>query len=798
MSAASAPRSTRAGENRNGDPGPVVRFLVLAPALLAGALVLRLWTLWMAAPHWPAGATIAAALGEDLLVFARGLPLLCLLSWPALRIRRARRRNAALAVLWSAWLCVPVALEQYYAVARVPLGADLFGYSWREIAATVGGGARIDAATVAGIAVPLAVLCALLPWCARWQPRWGTRTAGVVLLAACALWLCPLPSDRAAFRDPAARDLVRNKLAHFAGDSMRYWGDGVPGATAAAATSPGVPGYPFLRAEQTPDTLGAHFEKPVERPPHLVFIIVEGLGRSFSGPGAPRGSFTPFLDELADDSLYWSNFLASQGRTFGVLPSLFASLPHAEQGFAELGERMPAHAGLFNVLARQGYATRFYAGTDLDFDNARAFLRRQGVQHIVELDNFGPGYRRDAVDEWGYDDGELVARVLADGAVGGAQPTVTVIQTMTMHTPYRFAGQDAWRRRFEQRLDELQVPARRRAAYRASADIYASILFTDDALRRYFEAARQAPGYANTIFIVTGDHRLPELPMDSWIERYHVPLIVHSPLLRRPARIRAVSSHLDVAPSLLALLANRYGLLRPAQVAWTGRGLDTATEFRGTGDIPLKQHKTTLADFVAGEWFLGRGALYRLEDGLRMVPADDAEALAQVNARFERYLQANRQFVATLRLSPEGDTPALVHYRAPAPAAPAATSMPKRGVHAHDVAAPTGADAARVAVVARFTNAGGRAAEPFVPLLVLSDEQGRQVRESYAAALTLDAGATARASFDVDIAGLASGRYFIAVVPSHPDTGKRVGEGAYRIPIKIRCCAPGGGALARP
>jgi hypothetical protein len=45
---------------------------------------------------------------------------------------------------------------------------------------------------------------------------------------------------------------------------------------------------------------------------------------------------------------------------------------------------------------------------------------------------------------------------------------------------------------------------------------------------------------------------------------------------------------------------------------------------------------------------------------------------------------------------------------------------------------------------------------------------------------------------------LPSGQYFIAVLPSHPDTGRRVGEGVYRVPLKVRCCAPGGGALARP
>src|SRR5207244_551693 len=73
----------------------------------------------------------------------------------------------------------------------------------------------------------------------------------------------------------------------------------------------------------------------------VVFLGVEGLGRAFSGPNAYLGSFTPFLDELAGQSLYFENFLASQGRTFASLPSILGSLPFAEQGFNSFGSRMP-------------------------------------------------------------------------------------------------------------------------------------------------------------------------------------------------------------------------------------------------------------------------------------------------------------------------------------------------------------------------------------------------------------------------------------------------------------------------
>jgi len=384
MSAASAPRSTRAGDVATGRTRgrSVSGFLSLAPALLAGVLLLRLWSLWMAAAAQPLPwRDVAAALGEDLLVLGRSLPLLFLVSWPLLRLRNARWRIATLAVVWSAWLAVQVALEQYFLATRVPLGADLFGYSVQEIATTVAGGARMDAMTVAGWLLPLGALLTVLFVCAGHARPWRAKPAVIALLACALLWLVPLPSTLGHGGSEDLRNLACNKLGHFAGDSLRYWTELSPPAAVASAATPADaaadPGHPFLRREQAADVLGPYFAKGSAQPPHLVFIIVEGLGRSFSGPGAPRGSFTPFLDQLGERSLYWSNFLAPQGRTFGVLPSVFGSLPFADQGFAALGERMPAHAGLFNVLARQGYATRFYAGTDLTFDNERAFLQRE-------------------------------------------------------------------------------------------------------------------------------------------------------------------------------------------------------------------------------------------------------------------------------------------------------------------------------------------------------------------------------------------------------------------------------------
>ena len=778
------------------------RLTVWIPALLAAQLVLALWAAVRALPPGVAAPpVVSVAAGSQLLFLLRALPLLCLLAWPLAALRSRRAALAGVGGLWSLFLLLQAGLEQYYLVARVPLGADLFGYSAAEIRTTVAGaGGGIGAAGALAMLMPLVVLWAVLAWRGRRAATARPAWLGGLLLAGLGAWLLPLAPGARGLGSEDARAVATSKGAYFVADSLRWWRvDAAPIATATAsparvAASPagGDPAYPFLHDEATPDTLGPYFGPTRDgRPPNVVVIVVEGLGRSFSGPDAPLGSFTPFLDGLAARSLYFDNFLANQGRTFGVLPALLGSLPVAEQGFAALGPKMPAHAGLFNVLRRQGYHGAFYLGTDADFDNERGLLQLQEVDDIVDLGHFGPGYQRNPYSEWGYPDRELVSRVLADS--GRLRPPFVLgLQTISMHTSYRFPGQEAYKAGVEARLQALGIPEARRAPYRAQADIYSAILYTDDQLRRYFEGVAKAPWYADTIFVVTGDHRLAEIPQDTHIERYHVPLLVFSPLLRRSAHIRAVSSHLDVTPSLLALLSHTYGLRRPARASWTGTGLDMAETFRSAHEFPLKQTKTSVPDFVSGRWFLHDGRLFELQDGIRASEVDDDGVRAQVAARLQAYQAANARFLRTLALSPEGDQPRLVAFGVgasnPAPAAPAAIAALPAGIGMEAVRLERTEDGVRVA--ATFVNGDARDSRAFVPLAVLAAEDGRELREGYGSAIQLRAHERREVLLSLAVPALAPGRYFVSVLPSDPVTGKAVGRGRFHLSLDVPAGAP--------
>jgi arylsulfatase A-like enzyme len=519
----------------------------------------------------------------------------------------------------------------------------------------------------------------------------------------------------------------------------------------------------------------------------VVVIVVEGLGRSFSGPQASLGSFTPFLDELAARSLYFDNFLSNQGRTFGVLPSLFNSAPFAKEGFTSLGLQMPPGPGLFNLLQQQGYHTAFYNGTDTTFDNERAFMQLQGVQHLVDMKSFGPGYQRNPFSDWGYPDKELVSRVLADSKQLQT-PFLLAMQTISMHTSYKFPGQEAYLARFEQRLRELHLPDAKLAAYRANADIYSTILYTDDQLRRYFEAVTKLPWYANTIFVITGDHRLPEIPMGEHIDRYHVPLIIFSPLIKQARHIRAVSSQLDVTPSLVALLSHVYGLQRPAQTPWLGTGLDMGDSFRNVHQFPLQQTKTSTSDYLAGRWWLHNGQLFELLDGMHLIPADDATAHAWVARSLQHYEQANAVFMQKLVLTPDGATPKLVAYQAVAPKLPPASDAPVvHGLSTELADVTTVSHDVRLTAI--FSNGDAQQSRSFVPLAVLTAADGRELLETSGRALQLPAHGHQQVQLALQLPDACSNRCYVSVLPSDPQTGKAIGQGQYHVPVDANATA---------
>ncbi|TXF79207.1 sulfatase-like hydrolase/transferase [Chryseobacterium sp.] len=409
--------------------------------------------------------------------------------------------------------------------------------------------------------------------------------------------------------------------------------------------------YPFWRKENTPDFLGTYFNTS-EKTPNLVFIILEGMGHAYSSPNGYVGNFTPFLNSLADKSLYWENNLSSSGRTFGVLPAITGSLPFGKNGFLEI-QKTPPNLNLYNILKANGFDTGFYYGGNAHFDRTSDFLNYSGVNDIIDEASYGKPYRKlpsKNGSSWGYEDQAVFTKML-EVQKPEARPYFNTILTLSTHSPFLINNTAFYEKRYLQQLNSntLNTEQKRWAAEHKKQLI--AVLNADDALKKFIESYSKRPDFDNTIFVITGDHAMPEITLQSKIDRFRVPLLIYSPLLKAPKKFEKIVSHFDVAPSILAYYRNNYQISTPSTVTWVGKGLTADSDVSLSG-IPIMKSKNQLVNYVYGNYHLEDNQLLILSK-MQEEPVVDAAERKKITRKFNDFKAMNSRFYSANKLMPD-------------------------------------------------------------------------------------------------------------------------------------------------
>ena len=492
-------------------------------------------------------------------------------------------------------------LIAYFCTTLVPLGSDLLGYSFDDIKTTISnsGGLAISLYLLLGIALIIGMFFGLYRITSKFYHKISKMYPFTIILLS--LFIATLFTD--------GKPINQNKTQYLA---INLYNSSTEDNTYTADVE-----YPLIKRPEIENVLGDYFELKAEKP-NIVFMMVEGLGRDFVGEGAEYGGFTPFLDSLTTKSLYWENCLSNTGRTFGVLPSLLGSLPFGKSGFMEL-EQFPNKLTLFSVLKNNGYHTSFYQGTNSSFDNVDKFLSSENLDFVLDKSGFGNKYKQQAEDaagsSWGYPDKELFKKSMSLPRASD-QPRLEVYMTISTHEPFIPPSQEYYEKKVEKLLAGKSFDSKIKKVIQKNDNVFATLLYTDDALKLAFEEYKKQPNYNNTIFVVTGDHRLIPIPQRNNLSRFHVPLIIYSPMLKSARKMSSISSHFDVTPSLLSLLSNSYEMKMPKKVAWMGGALDMETQFRSVKDIPLMRNKNELKEYISGELLLTDGDVMEIDKNM--------------------------------------------------------------------------------------------------------------------------------------------------------------------------------------
>ncbi len=529
-------------------------------------------------------------------------------------------------------LLTQLGLITYFLSAKVLLGADLFGYSINEIKETVSASSGLSAGTVLLWVLPLTAYFASIRLL-RGMPVPAPIHIGLAALTLFAVFM-PSGPDPASFKDDFERSKLENASTYFIKKNLFD-------SPSIAEESGSIPEFPFVHDFVPQDPLGIYFRK-ADTLPNIVFVVVEGLAGDFVGPSSALRGFTPFLDSLISQSLYWETCVSSTGRTFGALPTISGALPMGEMGFMNLGARMPNHQTLISVLKSTGYQSSFFYGGNSNFDGMDIFLEAQGTDLILGERTFPEHFNRTAENEegfsWGYTDKALFEYSLELIKAQPSQPRLDFYLTLTTHEPFD-VPEASYRERAQQILKGNAINERERAQYLEYLTVFECFLYTDDAIRQFIRRWEKLPGFGNTIFIITGDHRVIPLPATR-VKRFHVPLIIYSPLLKNPTYFDSFVAHAQLPATVMGFLSKKYNVAIPQQVAFVSDELDIESK-ESSLDLALMRSKNETQEYLYHNYLLSENQLFEVGPGLEITPLKDEETLKLLQQKLARYIKAS-------------------------------------------------------------------------------------------------------------------------------------------------------------
>ena len=281
-------------------------------------------------------------------------------------------------------------------------------------------------------------------------------------------------------------------------------------------------------------------EKP-ELQKNVVLISIESLSAAYMKAYGYEESVTPFLDQLAQKSLFFTNLYATGNRTVRGLEALTLCIPPtAGESVIKREKENKNKFTTGSVFKSKGYSVKYLYGGYSYFDNMKDFYGGNGYE-IVDRDNFTPEEITFA-NVWGVCDEDMAKKAISEmnKDYKAGKPFFHHWMTVSNHRPFTYPE------------GKIDIPA-------DSKSRKGGVKYTDYSIMKFFEMAQKQPWFKNTVFVIVADHcsssaGKTELPMD----KYRIPAMIYSPEFVAPQKFSQVTSQIDVMPTVLGLLNFKY------------------------------------------------------------------------------------------------------------------------------------------------------------------------------------------------------------------------------------------------
>ena len=274
---------------------------------------------------------------------------------------------------------------------------------------------------------------------------------------------------------------------------------------------------------------------------NVVLISIESLSAAYMKAYGYEESVTPFLDQLAQKSLFFTNLYATGNRTVRGLEALTLCIPPtAGESVIKREKENKNKFTTGSVFKSKGYSVKYLYGGYSYFDNMKDFYGGNGYQ-IVDRDNFTPEEITFA-NVWGVCDEDMAKKAISEmnKDYKAGKPFFHHWMTVSNHRPFTYPE------------GKIDIPA-------DSKSRKGGVKYTDYSIMKFFEMAQKQPWFKNTVFVIVADHcsssaGKTELPMD----KYRIPAMIYAPEFVAPQKFSQVTSQIDVMPTVLGLLNFKY------------------------------------------------------------------------------------------------------------------------------------------------------------------------------------------------------------------------------------------------
>lgn len=274
-------------------------------------------------------------------------------------------------------------------------------------------------------------------------------------------------------------------------------------------------------------------------PRNVVVMILESFGKQAMARG-----YMPFVDSLAHVGRSYEYSFSSGRKSIDGMPSVLSSIPSFVEPFFLTSAALNELSGIAGELTRhKGYHSAFFHGAENGSMGFQAFSTATGFEQYYGRTEYNqdPRYNGDADFDgtWAIWDEEFL-QFYCDKMSEMEEPFVTSVFTASSHPPY--AMPERYRERFPQ----------------TEPRIFASVAYSDNAVRLFFEKARRQPWFEHTIFVLTADHTSesidPEYTHD--LGRYKVPIVFYAPGMPALSGVDSTTivSQTDIMPTVLGLM----------------------------------------------------------------------------------------------------------------------------------------------------------------------------------------------------------------------------------------------------